>query len=117
MRNYAFYSLSMYSEVTIEYMVDTVAFTIENFIFCYLGIIIPLMWNDFNLSHFGISVAALAVSRIISVIFITWFVNCFKKKSIPFSHQVALIFCGIRGAVSFYLVLNMTFLKDVGFYF
>jgi NhaP-type Na+/H+ or K+/H+ antiporter len=38
MRNYAFYSLNMYSKITIEYMVETIAFTIENFVFAYLGL-------------------------------------------------------------------------------
>ena len=75
MRNYAFFSLSMYSEVTIEYMIDTIAFTIENFIFCYIGISIPLIWEDLNLEHFGAGVAALTISRILSVLIISRVIN------------------------------------------
>jgi NhaP-type Na+/H+ or K+/H+ antiporter len=75
MRNYAFFSLSMYSEVTIEYMIDTIAFTIENFIFCYLGISIPLIWEDLNLEHFGAGIAALTISRILAVLIISRVIN------------------------------------------
>lgn len=114
MRNYAFQSLSIYGEITIEYMVDTIAFTVENFIFAYIGICIPLMFESFNYMHAGAGILALLVSRFIAV-FITGFViNRFKeKKKIPFTHLVAVAYSGLRGAVTFYLALNMTFLKEV----
>lgn len=113
MRNYAFWSLSMYSEVTIEYMVDTIAFTTENFVFAYLGICIPLLIDSINFEHVGAGLIALAISRTLSVIIISFFLNQVSKKKIPFSHQIALFYSGIRGSVAFYLVLNMTFLKEV----
>lgn len=92
MRNYAFYSLSMFSEVTIEYMVDTIAFTTENFIFAYLGICIPLLIENINFHHVGAGLAALLVARTISVLIIAFFVNRFKKKKIPIAHLIALIY-------------------------
>lgn len=114
MRNYAYCSLSMYSEITIEYMVDTIAFTTENFVFAYLGLCIPLMIDSLNLYHVGAGLIALLVSRFLSVIITSWFVNrTKKKKKIPFSHQFALLYSGLRGAVAFYLALNMTFVEDV----
>lgn len=113
MRNYAFNSLSVYSQVTIEYMIDTIAFSVENFIFAYLGVSIPMLYDDINVIHLITGIGALMVSRTVSIFVITALINCFKKKKIPLSHQIALIYSGLRGAVAFYLVLNITFLKEV----
>ena len=113
MRNYAFYSLNMYSKITIEYLVETIAFTIENFVFAYLGLWISLYMEKSNLMHLGFGMLAFIISRPLSVFIMTFFVNYFKKKSIPFSHQVILSYSGIRGAVAFYLVLSMTILSEV----
>ena len=115
MRNYAFNSLSVYSQVTIEYMVDTIAFSVENFVFAYLGLAIPMLYEDVNIHHFMGVLGALILARAISILMVSSVINCFKKKKIPFSHQIALIYSGLRGAVAFYLVLNMTFLKEVRF--
>ena len=113
MRNYAFNSLSVYSQVTIEYMVDTIAFSIENFVFAYLGVWIPVLIDDINIEHFLAGVLALIIGRTLSVFIVAWFTNMFKRKKIPLSHQVALLYSGLRGAVAFYLALNMTFYKEV----
>jgi solute carrier family 9 (sodium/hydrogen exchanger), member 8 len=113
MRNYAFQSLSMCSEVTVEYLVDTIAFTTENFIFAYLGICIPLLVEEINFAHVGAGLLAFVISRICSVMIVSFVLNLIKTKKIPFSHQAVLFFWGIRGAVAFYLALNMTILPDV----
>lgn len=111
MRNYAYYSLSMYSRITIEYMTDTIAYTIENFVFAYLGMCIPLQIDKANFIHVGLGLGALLVSRYLSVFIISFIVNKFNKKRIPFTHQLLLSYAGLRGAVAFYLVYNMTFMK------
>jgi sodium/hydrogen exchanger 8 len=67
MRNYAFYSLSPFGNVTIEYLTECLGLMSENFIFAYLGISVPLMINDINLWYVLIGIVALIVSRFTSV--------------------------------------------------
>lgn len=110
MRNYAFYSLGSYGKITIEYLVDTVGFTTENFVFAYLGISIPLTLEEVNYPMAALGIAALMISRAVAVLFTSSLVGCCNKKKIPFSHQIVFIYAGLRGAVAFYLALN--FLSD-----
>lgn len=46
-------------------------------------------------------------SRFLSVAIISIFVNCFKKEKIPLSHQIVMTYGGLRGAVAYYLALNL----------
>lgn len=110
MRNYAFYSLGTYGKITIEYLVDTIGFTTENFVFAYLGISIPLMLEEVNYSLTFIGIIALLISRAFAVFTTSYLVSIFDGKKVPFSHQIVFIYAGLRGAVAFYLALN--FLSD-----
>ena len=110
MRNYAFYSLGSQGKITIEYLVDTIGFTTENFIFAYLGISIPLMLEEVNLSLAGIGIGALMISRAAAVFCTSYFVGLFDHKKVPLSHQIVFIYAGLRGAVAFYLALH--YLQD-----
>lgn len=75
MRNYAFYSLGHYGKITIEYLVDTVGFTTENFVFAYLGISIPLTLKEVNYSLVGLGIGSLMLSRALAIFFSTSIVN------------------------------------------
>ncbi len=86
MRNYAFYSLGTYGKITIEYLVDTIGFTTENFVFAYLGISIPLNLHEINYPLTLLGIAGLMMSRAMSVFITSYFVGIFDRK-IPFSHQ------------------------------
>lgn len=108
MRNYAFYSLSPFGQVTIEYLTECMGLMSENFIFAYLGISVPLMINDVNLNYVAIGTVALVASRFLSVIAVSLFVNPFKTEKIKFSHQIVMTIGGLRGAVAFYLALNVS---------
>jgi len=108
MRNYAFHSLSPCSKITIEYLIETVGYICENFVFAYLGISIPLMLKYVNLYGVIVGIVSLVSSRLISVMVIAGFVNCCRREKIPLSHQIVMTHGGLRGAVAFYLALNIT---------
>lgn len=80
----------------------------ENFIFAYVGISVPLMINDVNYNYVAIGCVALISSRFLSVVLVSICVNPFKKEKIPFSHQIVMTIGGLRGAVAFYLALNVS---------
>lgn len=80
----------------------------ENFIFAYVGISVPLMINNVNLAYVGIGVVALLASRFLSVAIVSCCINPFKAEKIPFSHQIVMTIGGLRGAVAFYLALNVS---------
>ena len=46
-------------------------------------------------------------SRFLSVAIISIFVNLFNEKKVPLSHQIVMTYGGLRGAVAFYLALNL----------
>lgn len=49
LRNYAFFSLSPWGQVTVEYGVDTVGNIFEHFIFAYVGISVPIVLQNAKL--------------------------------------------------------------------
>jgi NhaP-type Na+/H+ or K+/H+ antiporter len=69
MRNYAFYSLGQNGKITIEYLVDTVGYTTENFVFAYLGLSIPLTLKEVNYSLILIGIASMMISRTVAIVF------------------------------------------------
>lgn len=80
----------------------------ENFIFAYVGISVPLMINDVNIYYVLIGIVALVVSRFLSVLIVALCVNPFKKDKILFAHLLVMTIGGLRGAVAFYLALNVS---------
>lgn len=108
MREIGFNFLSALGKITVEFFVETAGFISENFVFAYLGISIPLMMVNLQWSLIFIGCGALLISRTVSVLVISCIVNIFRKEKIPFSHQIVMSYGGLRGAVAFYLSLNIT---------
>ena len=108
MRNYAYYSLSPFGNVTIDFLTEWLGIMSENFIFAYVGISVPLMINDVSLPYVLIGIIALLTSRFLSVVIVSLCVNPFKDEKILFSHQLVMTIGGLRGAVAFYLALNVS---------
>lgn len=107
MRNYAFHSLSPIGQVTVESMTEMACNVSENFVFAYMGLSVPLTIHNVRIELVGIGVVGLLVSRAVSVYVTAYVVNLFKKEKIPTSFQVIMSFSGLRGAVAFYLALNV----------
>lgn len=73
-----------------------------------------MMINHLNIRLVLVGCLSLILSRFISVFIISIIVNRFKKQKIPFSHQIVMTYGGLRGAVAFYLALNLhTPYKDI----
>lgn len=62
MRNYCFHSLSPVASISIEFLVEMIANMSENFLFCYLGISIPIMFTSAKLSLVIVGIVALLIS-------------------------------------------------------
>jgi NhaP-type Na+/H+ or K+/H+ antiporter len=109
MRNYCFHSLSPVGTISIEFLVEMACNISENFVFCYLGISIPLMITDVKPSLIVVGIVALMVSRFVSIFLTFTIINLFKTKErkMPFSWTIVMTWGGLRGAIAFYLALNM----------
>ena len=107
MRNYCYMSLSPVSSISIEYLIETLSQMSENFVFCYLGITIPIMLDDVKPSLIIVGIVALLASRFLSVYMTFSIINIFKKKKMPFSYTVVMTWGGLRGAIAFYLALKI----------
>ena len=109
MRNYCFHSLSPVSSISIEFLVEMLCNMCENFLFCYLGISIPITITNAKLSLIIVGIIALLISRIISVWLTATIINLTKSawKHIPFTYTIVMTWGGLWGAVAFYLALKM----------
>lgn len=67
----------------------------ENFIFAYVGISVPIMMDNVKFSLVLIGAVGLLVSRAISIFFVSIFVNIFRKRKIPLSHQIVMVYGGL----------------------
>ena len=108
MRNYAFHSLSPVGQLTVENIVGMTCQISENFVFAYMGLSVPLTLELMRIELIGIGILALVVSRTISVVATTLLVNIFREDKIATSYQIIMSFSGLRGAVAFYLALNVS---------
>ena len=93
--------------MTVEYGTETIGNISENFIFAYVGISVPIMMDNVKFSLVLIGCVALVASRAVSIFSVSLVVNAFRKVKIPFSHQVVMVYGGLRGAVAFYLALEV----------
>lgn len=109
MRNYCFHSLSPVSSISIEFLVEMLSNMSENFLFCYLGISIPITITNAKLSLIVVGIIALLLSRILSVWLTAVIINFSRTawKHIPFTYTIVMTWGGLWGAVAFYLALKM----------
>lgn len=73
-----------------------------------MGLSVPLTLGLMRIELIGIGVLALVVSRTLSVVATTLLVNIFREDRIAMSYQIIMSFSGLRGAVAFYLALNVS---------
>lgn len=93
--------------MTVEYGIECIGNIFENFIFAYVGISVPILLENVKFSLVLLGCIALVISRAISVFSVSLLVNSCKKVPIPFSHQIVMTYGGLRGAVAFYLALQV----------
>lgn len=72
-----------------------------------MGLSVPITLDTIRIELIGIGLVALLVSRAVSVVLTSFIVNAFRKDKIPKSYQAIMSFSGLRGAVAFYLALNV----------
>ncbi|KAJ7549698.1 hypothetical protein O6H91_07G063300 [Diphasiastrum complanatum] len=81
----------------------------ETFVFIYVGVATFLekqSWHNFGFTF--VTILSILISRAWNVYTCSALVNCLRKKSqrIPFNHQHALWYSGLRGAMAFALALQ-----------
>ena len=107
MRNYCFNSLSPVGSISLEFLIEMSCNVSECFVFCYMGISIPMVILDVKISLIVVGVIALLISRFGSIYLTMVLITLFKKKPIPFSYSVIMTWGGLRGAIAFYLALQI----------
>lgn len=73
-----------------------------------MGLSVPLTLGLMRIELVGIGALALVVSRALSVVATTLLVNVFRRDKVAASYQIIMSFTGLRGAVAFYLALNVS---------
>ena len=106
------YNISETSAFAFKQLLSTMAFLAENFIYLYLGLSVfayqdSLVWDwGFILATFGVCL----VARAFNTFPLCFLANCkrTKQQKIPFKYMVVIWFSGLRGAIAFALVLNVS---------
>ena len=93
--------------ISIEFLIEMACNISENFVFAYLGISVALMIEDSIPILILVGLTALNVSRFVSIWVTTLIINIFRKDKLPFSYCLVMTWGGLRGAIAFYLALNI----------
>ena len=93
--------------ISIEFLIEMACNISENFVFAYLGISVALMIEDSIPILILVGLTALNVSRFVSIWVTTLIINIFRKDKLPFSYCLVMTWGGLRGAIPFYLALNI----------
>ncbi len=110
--HYAWYNISNVSRTTTRHAFHSFSHIAEAFLYAYVGITAVLSTTDaFNFKwswkFIIFSVLLCFVSRAFNIFPLSFILNLRRKDPIPFRQQVLMWFSGLRGAVSFALVLTM----------
>ncbi|TYZ63622.1 hypothetical protein PybrP1_008838 [[Pythium] brassicae (nom. inval.)] len=110
-RHYHMYNISTTSALAFKYLLSTLAFLAENFIYLYLGISV-FAFRDSLRWDWGIIVANLVaclIARALNTFPLCSLANLGRsaRRKIPFAYMVVIWFSGLRGAIAFALVLNV----------
>ncbi|CAH0480710.1 unnamed protein product [Peronospora belbahrii] len=111
-RHYHMYSISKASAFAFKQLLSTMSFLAENFIYLYLGLSVfayrdSLVWEwSFIFANFG----ACLMARALSTFPLCFLANCKRseQQKIPFKYMIVMWFSGLRGAIAFALVLNVS---------
>lgn len=111
-RHYHMYNISKASAFAFKQLLSTMAFLAENFIYLYLGLSVfayrdSFVWDwKFIFANFG----ACLLARALNTFPLCSLANLGRseQQKIPFTYQIVIWFSGLRGAIAFALVLNVS---------
>ncbi|KUF99426.1 hypothetical protein AM588_10010729 [Phytophthora nicotianae] len=111
-RHYHMYNISKASAFAFKQLLSTMAFLAENFIYLYLGLSVfayrdSFIWDwKFIFANFG----ACLLARAFNTFPLCSLANLGRseQQKIPFTYQIVIWFSGLRGAIAFALVLNVS---------
>ncbi|TMW57629.1 hypothetical protein Poli38472_003554 [Pythium oligandrum] len=109
-RHYHMHNVSTTSATTFRYLLRTVAFLAENFIFIYLGVSL-FAYSDSFQWEWRFIVTSLVVCLVVRALIVTplcYIANLWRIHAIPFKYMIVIWFSGLRGAVAFALALNVS---------
>jgi sodium/hydrogen exchanger-like protein 6/7 len=105
--HYTFNNLSNESKQRTRDLFELFNFLAENFIFIYIGITLFTFPNhNWSFKFIVISLMAIALARVLCVVFLSFLLNLFRKNPISWRWQTMIIFSGLRGAFAFALAIR-----------
>ena len=105
-RRYAENNITHQSKTTTRQLMKNVALMSEAIIFIFLGIhTVSSDSHDWNTAFIGFTLVFISIYRAVGVFVLTAILNPFHRDKISFVDQFTMAYGGLRGAVSFSLVL------------
>ncbi|TDH67628.1 hypothetical protein CCR75_005325 [Bremia lactucae] len=111
-RHYHMYNVSKATAFAFKQLLSTIAFLAENFIYLYLGLSVfayrdSFVWDwRFIFVNFGVCLLARALNTFPLCAIAN--IGRSEQQKIYFKYQIVIWFSGLRGAIAFALVLNMS---------
>ena len=107
MSHYNSYNLSATSQVTAHYIFKSLAVLSEFFVFLFIGMgIFTGKFKRWNLFFFVICIVFCLIGRFFNTFPLSLLANLGRNRTISRKMQCVIWFAGLRGAISFALVIN-----------
>ncbi|KAG1672168.1 Sodium/hydrogen exchanger 2 [Nymphon striatum] len=103
--HYAKKNISGKSYITIKYFTKMLSSICDSIIFLFLGMVLVETQHVWHTGFVLLTLLLCLTCRFIGVYFLTAIVNFFRQRKINFEEQFIMAYGGLRGAVSFSLVL------------
>ncbi len=108
MKNYVHANISSSSQVTLKYMIKMLANISETLVFIFLGISTINNEHNWNWPFVLLTILFCTVFRAVGVVFLVAMANPYRLHKLKVVDQFVMLYGGLRGAISFALVVSIS---------
>uniref|UniRef100_A0A0N4ZVU5 Sodium/hydrogen exchanger n=1 Tax=Parastrongyloides trichosuri TaxID=131310 RepID=A0A0N4ZVU5_PARTI len=109
MKQYVGENIGRNASTSVKYFIKTMAHLSESLAYIYIGTSTVLMKNKIKWDYKFIicTIFICFLSRVVFIFLQTYFVNIFRKRKYSLKQQLVLLYCGLRGCISFGMIQTM----------
>ncbi|GBG62679.1 hypothetical protein CBR_g31696 [Chara braunii] len=105
--HYGYYNISQVSKTTTRFAFEALAFLAEIFLFAYLGMQVVVLRHVVDKGLMIAAIPLCLLSRAVNIFPLAYIANKGRVRPITMEMKLMMWLCGLRGAVSYALAVNM----------